>query len=183
LLSQRFIRDRSNDTNLTKLNTTTYDGEFHSPGDEFSVEGLSIIRTLKNRNQQKVLRHIKPPYKHPYVEIKELKEQLDLSEQELVQLKKMNKKMFDRIDELESIKDHNEFELYIKYITSQQTFPETSVPICPKTKHNILEQLKHKLIEERDKFQFKISHQQEIFNFQQSFTEEIDNLQIMLSDK
>jgi hypothetical protein len=73
LLSHRFIRDRSNSTNLTKLNTTTCDGEFHSPGDEVSVEEQAIMRTLKNRSLQNVLRPIKPPYKHPTLKLRNLK--------------------------------------------------------------------------------------------------------------
>ena len=68
-----------------------------------------------------------------------------------MQYKSINKRLLERIDELESIKEENEFELSTLNITIQQQALEKSSHGTKPNKEDILQLLKLKLIEERNK--------------------------------
>lgn len=105
--------------NLSKL-ITNNDSKLYSARNEVSQEELSPTVILKNERIEAVLKPLKPAYKHPDAEIKELKEELSLCAQELAQYKLINTKLFDKIDQLENINDRNELNLYMNNVSNKQ---------------------------------------------------------------
>lgn len=98
----------------------------------------------------------------------------------------MNKRLLERIDELEATKSENEFEMFMHQFNINEGNVSRQTSSTPSYNNNMLNQLKLKLFHERQEFKDKIEvlkqdHHQYLVMIKQSFSEEIEGLQAMLS--